>query len=285
MRKVSLLGIFLIVLGAILLASELGYLKIKWYDLLKFWPIIFIFWGIDILMGEKRWFLWVAILILIFFLSTIFLFMPFRMHRGIYRDWFLPYDPNIKRMEVNLKLGVRNLYLSPSSDKKNLIYISSLREFDIKEKKKVEGESTVLDLEIEDNFPSFFGGNEGNIDIYLPSNVDINFTLEAGVGNCRLDFRGLNLSYLNIKGGVGNISAWLPKTTSKVEVNSGIGNITIYIPEGVVLDLQTEAGIGKVSVDSEILRTYDFKSDKKVIYIKAKSGIGNINIKSSKEII
>ncbi|MEN2984595.1 MAG: DUF5668 domain-containing protein [Dictyoglomaceae bacterium] len=284
MRKISLLGIFLIILGAILLASELGYLNIRWYDILRFWPIIFIFWGIDILMGEKRWFLWVALLILIFFLSTIFFFMPFRMHRGIYRDWFLPYDPNIKSMEVNLKVGLRNLYIRPSSDKKSLIYISSLREFDIKERKKIQGENAILDLEIEDNFSSFFGGEGGTMDVYFPSNLDINLTLEVGVGNCKLDFRGLKLNYLSIKGGVGNVSAWLPKKTSKVEVNSGIGNITLYIPEGVSLDLQTETGIGRVSVDSEITRVQEGKSGD-IIYLKAKLGIGNINIKASKEII
>ncbi|MCS7201993.1 MAG: cell wall-active antibiotics response protein [Dictyoglomus sp.] len=283
MRKISLLGIFLIILGAILLASELGYLNIKWYDILKFWPVIFIFWGIDILMGEKRWFLWIALLVLIFFLSAIFFFMPFRMHKGIYRDWFLPYDPNIKSMEVTLKVGLRNLYIRPSFDKKSLISISSLREFDIKERRKIKGENAILDIEIENNFSSFFS-EEGAIDVYFPSNIDINLTLEAGVGSCKLDFRGLKLNYLNIKGGVGNVSVWLSKTTSKVEINSGIGNITVYIPEGVILDLQTETGIGKISVDSEITRVQEGKSSD-IIYLKAKSGIGNINIKASKEII
>jgi len=99
MKKISWLGIFLIILGLVLLASELGYLNIKWYDLFKLWPLIFVFWGIDILMGERRWFLWVAVLLLIFFLGIILFFMPYGMHKG-YRDWFLPYDPNIIKKRV-----------------------------------------------------------------------------------------------------------------------------------------------------------------------------------------
>ncbi len=286
MKKISLLGIFLIILGAILLASELGYLNIKWYDLLRFWPIIFIFWGIDILMGEKRWFIWVFLLFLIFFLSIIFFFIPFRMYKGIYRDWSLPYDPNIKSIEVNLKVGLSKLYVGPSSDQKNLISISSSREFNVNERKKKLGENPILDLEIEDNFPSLWGGEaRGIINIYLSSNVEINFSLETGLGNSELDFRGLKLNYLSIKGGVGNISAWLPKLKSKVEVNSGVGNITLYIPEGVILDLETETGIGKVSVDSEIIRFKEGKPEGVILYIKAKTGIGNIHIKQSKEII
>lgn len=63
-----------------------------------------------------------------------------------------------------------------------------------------------------------------------------------------------------------------------------MGNITIYIPEGTVLDLQSEAGIGKISVDSEIAR-FQGEIKGKVIYLKIKSGIGNILIKASKEII
>lgn len=286
MKKISLLGIFLIILGAILLASELGYLNIKWYDLLKFWPIIFVFWGIDILMGEKRWFIWVFLLFLIFFLSIIFFFMPIRMHRDIYRDWFLPYDPNIKSMAVNLKAGISELYVAPSSDKKNLIHISSSREFNINEKKKKLGENPILDLEIKDNLPSFLGGDDrGVINVYLPPNIEINFSLEAALGNTKLDFRGLKLNYLNIRGGVGNVSAWLPKKKLKVEVKSGIGNVTIYIPEGVILDLDTETGIGRVSVDSEIIRFKEEKSEGIILYIEAKTGIGNIHIKQSKEII
>lgn len=284
MKRISWLGIFLIILGVILLASELGYLNIKWYDLLKFWPLIFVFWGIDILMGEKRWFIWVALLLLVFFLGVILFFMPYRMHKGIYRDWFLPYDPNIKSMDLSLKVGIRNFYLNPSPQDKKLIYLSSSTNFNIKERKEVLGDKMKLDLEIEEE-PMFFSfGEDRNIFLSLPNDIDLSFTLNAGLGNSNLDFRGLKLSYLSIKGGVGNISAWLPKSTLKAEINGGVGNITIYIPEGTILDLQSEAGIGRVSVDSEIAR-FQGEITGKIIYLKIKSGIGNIVIKASKEII
>jgi len=288
MKKVSWLGIFLIILGVILLASELGYLNVKWYDLLRLWPTIFIFWGIDILMGERRWFVWVALLFLILFLSMIIFVLPFsyRMHRGTYKEWFFPFDQNIKNVDLKIRFGVRNVDLSSSNDK-NLIDIYSSTEFDIKHNynPKIQEGNLVIDLEIRDDergLLGFLGEERSSLKITLAKNIDMNFHLVGGVGNCNLDFRGIKLNNLTIKGGVGNINVWIPKSLIKGEIEGGIGNINIYVPEGVILDFQTESGIGKIYVDPEIVQG---KREGKSIILKVKSGIGNINIKQSKEVI
>jgi hypothetical protein len=109
-----------------------------------------------------------------------------------------------------------------------------------------------LDLEIGERPMSFSFNEDRNIFLSLPNNIDLSFTLNARLGNSELDFRGLKLSYLNIKGGVGNIFIFLTESSLTVEIDEVLENIIIYIPEKAVLDLRTESGIGKFSIESNV---------------------------------
>jgi len=70
-KSVSVRLFFCILIGLLLLFSELGIIRFYWRDLLRLWPLIFIFWGLDLLIGEKKWFGWLVVLII--FLLTIFI--------------------------------------------------------------------------------------------------------------------------------------------------------------------------------------------------------------------
>ncbi len=87
-------GIFFIAAGAVFLLNNLGLLSISvWSVLWQFWPVIFIFWGLEIILGPGR----TAELIVgaIAFLTVVFILIEvavfdnnqFRQWVGRYMKW------------------------------------------------------------------------------------------------------------------------------------------------------------------------------------------------------
>ncbi len=300
MKRIPWLAIFLIIVGVLLLLSEFGYIEFRWQDLLRFWPFILIFWGLDLLVGEKSWAGWVALLLLVailgaIFFGAIFFISPVAERFGIrsfglwssqgkyYEEWKLPYDPDVKNLELSLKTGVRNVMIKNLVAGDELVIISSPSRIRIKEERKKIGDILKLNLGMEEN-SIFFWREAGDLDLYLSSEPTLKLFLEAGVGNNELDLRKLKVRYLDIKGGVGNISANLPSVSMQADIKGGIGKITIYIPEGVLLDLDGEVGIGKINVDQEIGR-WKGEDNGKIIKLKVSTGIGDISIKAVRDTI
>ncbi|HOJ93202.1 MAG TPA: DUF5668 domain-containing protein [Dictyoglomaceae bacterium] len=296
MKKVPWFGIFLIIVGLFLLFSELGLINIGWRELLKFWPLIFVFWGLDLIVGEKRWFGWLMLLLLIAFIGLLVYlssFAPTPFYRGrdnrgpYYREWRYPFQDGIKTFELDINSGVANFnFKSLPKGEKDFLVISSDSEFRVNKLKEYSDKELLhLSIGIE-NYKKedlFFSKESGRVEININPDLNLSLSYEGGVGNTNLDLRDMKLKKLSIKGGVGNINTYLPKVSSDIEVKGGIGNIVIYVPEGASLDLVSDVGIGKINVDQKIERQKD--GDDVIIHLKVESGIGNISIKSIKDVI
>ena len=294
MRRVSLLGIFLILVGLLLLFSELGIIRFYWRDLLRLWPLIFIFWGLDLLIGEKKWFGWLVVLII--FLLTIFIVFfssygrPFFRDRGpgfYYREWRYPFKEDIKGLNLEISTGVRVVRLEALKDRDNLLHISSNWEFYIDKviEEKKNGE-LALSLRIEDEkdteFRIFWDDRELEpINININPEIPLSLKFDLGVGDVILNMRGFKLKDLLVKGGVGRLKVYLPSSPCYVEIEGGVGSVEVYVPEDMVLDLSAEAGLGKISVDDKIKQGKE--GEKGVIRLKVRSGVGNIKILSEKK--
>lgn len=291
MRRISWFGIFLIIVGLLLLFSEFNIVKFSWRELIKFWPLIFIFWGLDLLIGEKKWVNWLFALIVIFLVIFLIFFSsylgPFFRGRDyrFYKEWNYPYKEDIKSLGLEVFVDVGDISLTPLNSDENLLLMSSDAGVYIYAVDKKNNGRIDLDLEIksEDNdFWIFRGRHGGKVDLKVNSKVELDLSFNLGVGDVSLDVRNFKLKNLKVKGGVGNTKIYLPKISCYVEVTGGIGNINMYIPENVVLDLVAEKGIGNISVDREIKQGKD-GDEKEIIHMRVKSGIGNINIFSEKK--
>lgn len=293
MRRVSLLGISLILVGLLLLFSELGIIRFYWRDLLKLWPLIFIFWGLDLLIGEKKWFGWLVVLII--FLLTIFIVFfssygrPFFRDRGpgfYYREWKYPFKEDIKGLGLEISTGVRVVRLEALKDRENLLHISSNWEFYIDKviEEKRDGELE-LSLRVEDEKENGFRIFDGDkrldpINISINPEIPLSLKFDVGVGDATLNMRGFRLKDLSVKGGVGRLKIYLPSSPCYVEIEGGVGSVEVYVPEDMVLDLSAETGLGKISVDKEIKQGKG--GEKEVIRLNVRSGVGNIKILSEK---
>ena len=84
MRKGNMvIGILLLVIGVVLLFKELG--LVQWEqvkELARMWPVLLIFWGLDILIPKKL--LWLEVILILAIIALILL-LAFK-HPLIYRE-------------------------------------------------------------------------------------------------------------------------------------------------------------------------------------------------------
>jgi hypothetical protein len=122
-------------------------------------------------------------------------------------------------------------------------------------------------------------------DLQLSPATPMRLTIEAGVGESRLDLAQLKLTDLDLQTGVGNTILTLPREGHvQAHVEGGVGNTIIRVPAGVAVRLTLDAGVGTVSVPANYWRqgdvavSPDYDAAANRVDLTVSSGVGNITI-------
>ncbi len=106
------------------------------------------------------------------------------------------------------------------------------------------------------------------------------------MGESRLDLGGLKLSHLSVESGVGDTIVTLPKAgTYSADVQGGVGDTTVNIPKGLPVRVQTDVGLGKMSVlgpfekrgDAYVSPSYDGARDR--VDLQIEGGVGSVTVR------
>jgi hypothetical protein len=108
-------------------------------------------------------------------------------------------------------------------------------------------------------------------DIGLTPHAPLDLDIHGGVGKSALDLRELNLSALDVTGGVGQIELTLPTRLDKLEarVQIGVGHMIVNVPAAGALNAHIKGGVGATHIQ--------LPPDASV-RIEASSGVGNLNL-------
>jgi hypothetical protein len=134
------------------------------------------------------------------------------------------------------------------------------------------------------------GDTKNRWDISLNETIPIDLKIDMGAGQGILDLRDVQLSALDIDGGVGELRLDLSGERDQnldVDINCGVGSATIYLPEEVGARVYVSGGIG--SVDTNGLYKKDgvyindaFNTSDVAITIQIDAGIGSVELKTRK---
>lgn len=261
--------IMLISIGAILLLSNLGIITMQnVVALLRMWPLLLIFLGLDLLFGRRSPILGALIgLGAVVVAGVIMLVGP---SIGLAGDWEVKSFKDqaalngAETADVTLELALGKTNITSLSDSPNLIeadvrYIFGEIELIVSGDSHKIVELNRDDTDININGPFDFLGwlfdtkdsDELYWDIGLNERVLLDLIVQGGVGEIILDLSKLNLSSLELTGGAGTINLDLPRTvrTYDVQIMGGVGETKIYIPDGAALNMQINGGIGGVTID------------------------------------
>ena len=288
-NRLANMAYVLIGLGALLLIARLG-----WFDLtrllgvLRYWPILLIAVGVDMLTNGRRRLLvyggGVAAVLLLALTGGGMLSTPATTVEVAQEL------QGARSAEVHIVSSLAQLDLT-SAAQSELLVSGRLGQH--------PGEQVAVDYVVRGNRGEFSAVSRGfrstfmafrrsvPWDLTLSGRVPIALIVETGVGESTLDLRQLQLESLNIDAGIGETTVQLPRRGGYGgSIDGGVGEILLHVPRELAVRIQVDTGIGSVNADRHFTRSGNvysspnFESSAQRVELQIDAGIGTINIRA-----
>lgn len=302
-------GMILIFIGTIFLLDNLNVIDFYWSSVWRFWPVIFILIGANMLLsrfGNKKA---VPAIVAGITLVSLALFgyqgsrpnnnrggMNFNYERSV-RDgnstrnsssYFIEPYSGAKKARLNIQGGATSFRLTDST--------SNLFEADLKRKfanytvtKSMEDSVEVLNFRMRSgkqkwNFDEM-EGNETNIRMNLSPVWDIK--IEMGAGEAIFDLRPYKVSSLKFEGGAASFEAKIGtlEPLTKVTIETGVANVKIEVPTEsgcrIVVDsgLSSKDFIGFIKQSDGTYETSNYSTAANKINISLRGGLSSFEVR------
>lgn len=256
-------AVILIGLGVAFLLNNMGILSVNWLGLLRFWPVLLILVGLDVLLGRRSLIgqLILAVLGLAIVIGVIYLASGTAVSAdAITRPISQPLG-EVEELDVTLQLGAFATNITTLSDSNMAVSgdYTTDPQLELSVDYDDSGSTGKLEISQEDDmvFPLPGNGNfSGELNLGLTDNIPVKLEVNAGAGDLDLDLTGLNLTSLDLNLGAGQLTLLLPEQGDfDVSVGGGVGDIQVTVPDS--LD-------ARIDIDSAIVgRTIDNRFEKR----------------------
>lgn len=291
-------AIILIAAGTVILLNNLHILTVDWLSLLRFWPVVLVLIGLDIILGRHSAFGSLAVAVIAVLVIGGIIWMV-----GVTGQWATPargdvvttdvaetlgdvqalkVDLNVGVMETNLNALSGGSYAVQGTYKTNSDYLKLDVNYETR------GDTGILTISQRGQSERFdLGSNTINtLDLGLTDQVPVDMVVDAGVGEVNLDLTGINLRSLRVKAGVGSVGIILPeKGNFEVSVDAGVGSVTLTVPESLEARVEYESGLSDLDIPSrfdkkgeDTWETGNYAGAENRVKIAVTAGVGSVNI-------
>jgi hypothetical protein len=282
----------LILLGVLLLLDSLNIIPgVDWATLFKFWPIVLIAIGVEIILGRRVSCGSLFVLGIVVVIGASLMGWAL-IDSGDYTTDLVSFPlSGIERAALELDKGLGTLHIANGEENSQLL----VAELDLPEEGGVDsgldakGDMAEVWLRSKRDFrawPRAIIGQGGDWDVSLNDRVGWDLDVRAGVGEARIDLSGLRVDQLFVDWGIGTVDVVLPQRgTTEVRIDGGLGDLTIEIPKGKPARFKVDRGISGLNVDSRYKRrgdyyeTEDFDRQESYVYMEIDMGIGSVTVR------
>jgi len=261
-RSPAFFGIFLIVVGAVLLvALQLG---VEVWRLL--WPTLIILLGV--------WMLWGAY-----------------ASRGAVADRQTAALSLEGAASASLRLrhGAGRLSVGPGAGAGELFSGTFGGGLDLQSHRRGE----VLEADLRVPSPAIFfpfpwaGWRELEWDVHLTDAVPLTIRVQSGASEAKLDLTNLRVTELRIGTGASSTEIRLPSAAgnTKVRIEAGAASVKVWVPQGVGARIRAEGGLSEVKVDPSrfprqglVHQSPDYESAANKVDLKITMGVGSVEV-------
>jgi len=301
-RPSIIMPLLLIAAGVLLLLNQMGKLPWGiWGTLWRFWPVILILIGLEILIGLSRSNLIyiIGVLIALVILGAVIAYavykgeQPATTQPKVSTETISELMQDADSGQITLKFGAGRVTIGALPDSPNF----------------VEGklEYTRYSLQAERDFRVQNGRAEFSlsarsqpIPFWVPGDIageywDLRFTpriplemdIKTGVGKVNMDLSGLKVTRLTLDAGVGETVIIFPVAAglTRANINAGVGAITVQIPKEVGARILVAKGLGSIRVKSTRFTHFgneytskNYQTAENKLDLEIKGGVGTITI-------
>lgn len=265
-RRPSLFGpLLLIGVGLVFLLDQFGYLPIDpWILLWRFWPVILVLVGLDLLLGRRSFIgSMLGALLPLLLIGGLIAFLFFGRDLSGWLSW--TGDNELKRetiehplgeiqeADVTLNMGSWHTSVAALDDSPNLIQgeIDTYGELRFLVDEGSERAEVTLSVENPGASGLFDWASRGNDrwEIELSPNLPLDLELDCGSGSGEFDLNELQVRDLLVDGGSGSIELTLPAEWGmEVELDVGSGSVELVLPERGEATVDIDGGTGRIQI-------------------------------------
>ncbi|HNT05192.1 MAG TPA: DUF5668 domain-containing protein [Anaerolineae bacterium] len=301
-ERPGILGpMILIVTGVVLLLNQLGRLPGDfWWNVWRYWPVILILAGIEVLLGISRS-RWMYLLGVVLALSVVGGLVAYAVLRGgsaterpaTGTETISHALQDAESARIRLRMAAGTIEVGPVSDSPNLVEARlehSRRSSPVEDKFEIRNGQAEWTLRSRQASTVIAPGGGWNDEwtVKLNGRVPLDLDVELAAGEVDADLRGLQVSQVKVDVATGSTTLSLPDSpgTTTVTVKTAIGEITILAPVGVGIQLRPSRLLGSLNISGHQLSqsgsywiSDNYASAASRVDIRAEVVLGSINLR------
>lgn len=294
--------------GVYFLLVNLGYISpITWEIVIRFWPVLLIIVGLDILFGRRSLMGGLASSLLALLLVGGLLWLLLQSPDQIKKiEWLNNLNPALKMQKIDVpleevKTADVDLSLGSGTQIINALPATSISLMEGKVTYYGElnyslggsGEYRSIYLNSRLSAGNFLALTLQPMDwrISLHPKVLYSINIDTGSGRNKFDLSGLQIKKLRLDSGSGKVDLILPAGDYDANLNLGSGQLEIYVPANAAAQVRLDRGSGQFRFsgfklvkgeerDDSIWETDSYSTSSQRINIEIDQGSGNILLKS-----
>lgn len=300
-------GIIFVFVGTIFLLENFDIIDFSWRHVWRFWPLLLIITGVNIVFSNSK--SRSGVIIIIFITSAALAFLTYKglkPHPKESTEWSFNYDDdnttekeystNSYEEAYDTKYRIATLNINGGASKfsidsgSNMLFQSKIKEtVNRYYLRKTETDSTVELSFNSKNAKKKFNLNDtefSDVKIKLNTEPIWDVNLNMGAGKADFDLSHNKISNINLKGGAADFNIKLGDLNNDINLiaETGIAKVSIEIPKDAACEIRTSTGLSSKDFKDFIKRsdgTYEspnFKSAKNKIYIHLKGGLSDFEV-------
>lgn len=298
-------GLLFISLGVLILINNFSGIYWDWISLWKLWPLVFILWGLAIMVKSNVFKVLIAGLAGIVLALTLFASFKTITHltsndfkivfdddynsdyKYEFTDYSEPYSGNISTAKFYFKAGAgtftttsdtaSNLFFAHTEGLKNNYELTS----------DLTGDNAELTMKMKTTRIKF-GRNDvrNRVQMYFNPDPLWNLNFDVGAASLNLDLTDVKVRKLKVGMGAASFKVKLADNTERTDVviESGVSEVKISVPENAGCEISTKGALnskdfyGFSRINSDLYRTANIDSAASKIFIHIDSGVSSIKI-------
>jgi len=294
--------LILISAGVLLLLNQAGRLPWSvWSTLWRFWPVILILMGLEVLIGVSRsTALYIAgLIIAVVVLASVVVFaiyvgeQPVSSRPAAGTETVIESMHDADRGQIRLRFGLGTLEVGALTDSPNFVeggieYSRNSRQ--VEKLFRVGDGQAKFSLEARSQSIPFWTSRDigEHWKLEFTTRIPLELEVVAGAGSVQMDLSKLKVTQLDVKGGAGQTSITFPAAagSTTASVSSGVGQITVQIPDNVGAKIHVSKALAAVHVEgSRFVRSGDeyvstnYQTAENKLNLEIKAAVGTIIIR------
>ena len=303
-------GVALITLGVLFLGEKLGWFHLDVTDFARFWPLLLILAGINLVLRRTPGGAAALTTVLLAVAVPLAVISAFRtddrqgaeVYEGqtdetdderptpLRRDRFAePMDSSVREATFQFDGGAGTFVIAAAAD--SLVEASTrttVGGYSMSVNRTPETHAAEVSLQLNDNGLHIRGGKlENRVEVNLNPAPLWNFDLDFGAGRADLDLTAYAVRTLTLDAGAADVEVKLGDRAAEswVEIESGVASVTLNVPKTVGCQIELDGALndsnleGFSEVGRNLFRTPDYDRAAKKLTIRYEGGLSRVKVK------